>query len=259
MRSLAAILLALAITDGACAHDSYFLPRSFVSQGPSIDLPFTSAEAFPALEYGPKKERVASTSARGADRDVRLSVVGERRDALNLRLTARKSGLYVAAISLAPHPITLSPEKVEEYLAEIGADRDTREAYDALPAPRVWRELYTKYAKTLVCIGTCAGRRAARDPLGFALEFVVAEKPGCAGRAFQLLSKGRAAAGRSVSVATGKDRRLLRTDASGTICLPPGIAGPTLLSAVIIRINRGKPFTSDFATMTFDMAGWEAR
>jgi len=57
-------LAALAFVEPARAHDTYLLPAKFVAASP-VAISLTSAAKFPALEYGPKKARIAKTSVDG--------------------------------------------------------------------------------------------------------------------------------------------------------------------------------------------------
>jgi hypothetical protein len=239
----------------AQAHDTYMLPPKFVSASPVL-LPLTSVEKFPNIEYGPKKSRIAKTGVDGPDASAKISVASESKTALNLQLKARKPGTYVAAVALSPHDIDLSPDQVAHYFKEIDAPPDLRAAYEAMPEPRRWKETYTKYAKTVVCVDACATLDALARPLGHKLEFVaVAETLGDPRPKFRLLGGGAGLRGAAVGVFRRDGARtVLQTDERGDVALPAGLSGPVLLAAVVIAApaKKGGRFTSDFATLTFD-------
>ncbi|MDQ6624992.1 MAG: DUF4198 domain-containing protein [Verrucomicrobiota bacterium] len=66
MRPQQLVLLLLALTHAASAHDTWLMPDRFeIAPKQSVTLDLTSGMAFPALETGPKKERVASAHNAG--------------------------------------------------------------------------------------------------------------------------------------------------------------------------------------------------
>lgn len=240
----------------ASAHDTYILPKQFRSAEFSLDLPLTSAETFPALEFGPKRARISSMLVRGTSGSSDLTVVQEGAKALLLRLTAAREGFYAVGVAFSPHPIALTSAQVSEYFAEIGASDAIRQAYAALPAESIWKEVYTKYSKAFVCIRTCDGEASLSKPLGLDLEFVRAKQQSADGTiTFQLLRRGTPVTNQPVAVKDSvMPRRLVTTNAQGMIHLSGLADGPVLLSAVMIDTpaKPGAPFISAFATLTFD-------
>jgi hypothetical protein len=187
----------------------------------------------------------------GPDTAATLTVTDRTETALRFHLSVGKAGSYLASVVLAPRELELSPDKVAEYLAEIGAGDEIRQLYYAQPEPRQWRETYTKYAKTVVCSLACGNRSAMERPLRLPMEFVA--DAGGAGR-FTLLANGRPVARHPVAItAENGHRRLVMTDISGRIRIGRGDEGAVLLSTVMLRPrpNGGANFTSDFATLTF--------
>jgi hypothetical protein len=228
------------------------LPDQFVGDAP-VRLSLTSAQAFPVLEYGPKKERVAKLFVRGPDPNAAFTVENEGKKALRLIISAGQGGIYVVALELSPRYIELTPAKVNAYFSEIDAPAAIRAAYQELPGPRRWREIYTKHAKAVICVQVCQTTEVLERPSGLGFEFVLAEER--AGGEFRLLLNGRAVTNAAVNMhdRSGKHIRL-RTNGEGAIVLPVGTSGPTLLSAVLVETPRtkGGRFTSDFAALTFD-------
>src|SRR4029079_1199771 len=91
-----------------------------------------------------------------------------------------------------------------EYLAEIGAPPSVRQRYLAAPAPRRWRETYTKHAKTFVRVGEPGADRSWAESLGLAFELVpesdpTALRPGQE-LAVRLLRAGKPAAGMAIGL-----------------------------------------------------------
>ncbi len=253
----AAAAAALILAGSASAHDTYLLPENFTSPAP-VAISLTSAEKFPTLGYGIKKARVAKVRVDGPDAAASLKPLAETATALKLSLKAKKPGTYVASVELPAHDIDLTPDQVAEYFAEIDAPPSLRAAYDALPEPRHWKESYTKYAKTVVCVASCTPPVVLARPMGLKVEFVaVAESLGTDKPKFRLLNAGAPLRDAAVAVFRHDGARTVQhTDQDGAVALPPGLTGPVLLSAVIIAApkNAGARFTSDFATLTFDAA-----
>lgn len=248
--AMTAFALALLGSVAAVAHDTYIVPDAFAPASLDLKLSLTSAEDFPKLDYGPDAARVSALVVHGPDHAASLKIAGHTDKALQLGLSARVPGTYLALVVLAPRDIELTPPKVDEYLTEIGASDAIRTLYAAQPQPRRWLETYTKYAKTIVCLQTCAGHSVARQPLGAVLEFVEAPQ---GAHTFRLLYKGEPLAGQPVAVTDGHGSHLARTDAGGDLSIEAA-RGPVLLSTVRLMPRPGgkADFTSDFATLTFD-------
>jgi hypothetical protein len=247
--AFAALVLACAIAGSARAHDTFLWPARF-EQARVGDVPFalSSTAAFPQLETGPEADRVAAMTQG-------LSVVAHEERALRLMLANPRRGLNVAAIALHPRDIELQAAETAHYFEEIGVSDAARAAYQALAEPRVLRETYTKYAKTIFCVTACQGYALAIARVGHALEFVAfAERDGVTLRRFVLYANGGPAIEQAVAATTADGRRrTLRTNNMGIVDLPDDVRGPTLLSAVILRPPAAPDarFTSDFATLTF--------
>ena len=251
-----AFAIGVLLTGTAFAHDTVLLPEIFVGSSP-VALSLTSAEKFPALEYGPKASRISNTKIVGPDASARIKVVAESETALKLALNANRNGTYVVGVELAPHDIELSPDKVAEYFAEIDAPASLRAAYDALPQPRVWRETYTKHAKAVVCVARCESPEVLTRALGLRLEFtlLIPNDPRPGQPKAILWRDGKTLPRTAVAITRADGTRSLEhTDADGAIALPTDGKGPMLLSAVIVDAPEkpGEKFVSDFATLTLD-------
>jgi len=247
------VLAVLVIAREAAAHDTYLLPLKVAQRAPII-VQMTSAERFPAIEYGPKLARIARTLAVEPDRGATLTPMAESESAMRLSFRARRAGTYALALALQPHDIDLAPDKVAEYFAEIDAPMDVRAAYEALPEPRTWRETYTKYAKSFVCLRLCAGDALTRSS-GLELEFVLGAKRIGGQPTFVLLHHGEPLADQPLSLFDrGGNRTALRTDKDGAVAVSLPKTGGVLLSTVVVttQANADDRFVSAFATLTFD-------
>lgn len=249
-------LLALSWCAIAFGHDTYLLPERDWRGGTTMFVVLTSAETFPKLEFGPKRARVADTVVRGPDTNASLRVAREGAKALKLRLQTGRPGAYAVGLALGPRDIDLTPDKVALYLSEIDAPRAIRDAYAAQPEPRQWRETYEKFAKIFVCHKTCGRNEALSEPSGLAAEFVALKETLETERvSFRLLSAGAPVADQAVAIVNRKGRRVMvRTQPNGAFALPAGLAGPVLLSAVLLKApaSTNARYTSVFVSLTFD-------
>lgn len=250
--AFAAFVLSCALASPADAHETFLLPAHFAADpGEPRAISLASAETFPALDYGPHADRFASLEAAGGA----LSLGAWGPDAMRLSFAPSRQGLAVAAIALAPHDIDLDPEHVAAYFEELQAGPELVTAYEALPQPRVWRETYTKYAKTFFCVGPCGDGLAATRRFGHALEFVAIADHGRADlRRFRLLTHGRPAANIVTAIWREDGSHIFtHTDGDGVLALPADTHGVVMLATIIVRppSSPDARFTSDFATLTF--------
>lgn len=247
-RGVTAFLVASTLAASAQALDTFLWPPSFErAEAGAMLISLSSTAQFPRFEAGPQADRIASTSG--------LAVFDRTEEALRLALIAPQIGVNVASVTLAPQDVERRDAEAARYLDEIGASPAARTAFEAMPAPGVLRETYTRYAKTIFCVTNCLQLARAIAKSGHALEFVVfAGRDGVTFRRFVLYRQGVAAADQPVvAVTTDGQRRMLRTDAQGLLALPDDVRGPTLLSATILRPPEGAEgrFLSDVATLTF--------
>jgi uncharacterized GH25 family protein len=257
--ALAAILISAA---AARAHDTWLLPAKFrVAAGGKLELALTSGMAYPASETAIDPVRIERSGVRLGGETAALAIGEKGKDALALGGTAASAGIATLFVELHPRTLDLTPEEVEEYLAEIGAPPSVRERYMAAPAPRRWRETYTKHAKSFVRVGEPNADRSWADPLGLAFELVpesdpTALKPGQE-VTVRLLRAGRPAAGMAIGlVREGSPEGVLRTtDDAGHATFPLPQAGRWLLRATELRPVDGKEidWESDFTTLTFEV------
>jgi uncharacterized GH25 family protein len=261
-RALFWTILGLALSLPALAHDTWLLARSSaVAPGAAVTLDLTSGMAFPANETAIKPDRVARAAVRLAGETHELK--DRRAAAKSLQFAARltKPGVATLFVELAPKSIDLTPDQVEHYLDEIGASAELRRAWERMPRPRRWRELYSKHAKAYVRVGEPGYDRSWAEPAGMALEIVPEKDPTALRPGDELpvrvLRKGSPYASFALGlVGPGNTKGILKTtDGQGRATFPIGKSGRWLLRATDVRRST-KPeadWESDFATLTFEV------
>lgn len=251
----------------ALAHDTWLLPSSLrVPVGRAIMLDLTSGEAFPVDDFAIAPSRVVRADVRvgGATRPLATS----RRAPLALRYTWRpeRAGVAAFAVELAPRKLTLTPDKVAEYLDEIDATPALRAAWNSTPAPKRWREQYTKHAVTFVRVGEVCGDSSSGSasntswsaPLGLGLELVPERDPTALRVADTLPVRvlchgdplpGFAVGARPAGAATAT---FVTTDAAGRARVVLPKAGRWLIAGTDLRRSTrpGLDWESDFTTLT---------
>ena len=261
-RALFWTLLGLTLSFPALAHDTWLLARpSAVRPGIPVTLELTSGMAFPAPETAIKPERIAKAAVRLAGETADLKDRHAAAKALELTVWLSKPGVASLWVELAPKSIDLTADQVKEYLDEIGASAAVRRAWREMPAPRHWRELYSKHAKTYVRVGQPAGDRSWAEPVGMGLEIVPEKDPTALHPGEELpvrvLRNGAPFAAFPVGLVRQGDAHgvLKTTDGQGRATFAVGQAGRWLLRTTDLRRST-KPeadWESDFTTLTFEV------
>ena len=263
LRTWAALALALAFAGSARAHDTWCLPQKFAaSPGEVVRLELTSAMDFPAPESAIAAERLERAVLRlaGREEDLRPEGGGER--ALVLEASLHSAGVAVLGVQLHPRPISLTPDQVEEYLAEIGAPEAVHRAWKDLGA-REWREVYAKHAQSFVRVGEASADRAWSEPLGLGLEIVPEADPTrlIAGGSLpvRVLRHGAPLAGLRLSSLPegGGAEQVATTDADGRATLAFERSGRWLVRGTDLRRSQraDAEWESDFTTLTLAVGG----
>lgn len=261
--SLGAVLAgALALAGAARAHDTWFLPGAFATRpGEEVQAELTSGMDFPAPETTIAPERLARAVMRLGGREAKLEAAGPGERALVLKAALPSAGVATLGVQLHPRPITLTPEQVEEYLAEIGSSEDLRRAWKALGASE-WREIYTKHATSFVRVGEAAAGTEWALPLGLGLEIVPEADPTrlAAGMSLpvRVLRNGAPLAGFRLSFLPegGGAEKVATTDAGGRSNLTFDRPGRWLVRGVDLRRSERPEadWESDFTTLTLEIA-----
>ena len=265
-RTLHGLLLATAglvvLAATAAAHDTWLLPSSLrVNVGQKVTLHLTSGMAFPVDDFAINPGRIQRADVRLAGATTPLGARTRSDNATLYRWTPAKAGVAALAVELAPKVLTLEPKLITVYLDEIGATRETRAQWDAIPAPKQWRESYVKHAATFVRVGATADS-GWQAPLGLGFELQPLADPTAlapGGRLPVRVTRAAApVAGQPVTLRHEGDTTLtvLTSDASGRLSLSFPTAGRYLVAATQLRraTRANIEWESDFATLTLAVA-----
>ena len=244
------------------AHDTWLLPDRFkIAPTESVTVDLTSGMAFPALESGPKRERVESAKWRVAGRMIDVTDITAGPKALVFKAELPEPGVATFWVKLPPRSIELKPEEVKEYLDEITAPAGLRQQWAEMK-PQRWREMYAKHQKTFVRVGEPpSADRSWAEAVGAALE-IVPEKDPTAMRegddlSVQVLKNGAPFPEFALNaVAAGETKGETRkTDAAGRVVFRLNKAGRWLLRGTDVRRSTGPDtdWESDFTTLTLEV------
>ena len=182
------------------------------------------------------------------------------KQALRLSADPPSAGVAACGLSLGPRTLDLKPADVAHYLEEIGASSTVGPMWEALPAPRKWRETYVKHAKAFTRVGDGADH-SWREPIGLGLEIVPLADPTRLrpGQTLEvgLLKGGQPLAGLAVRAThQGKPAVFATTDADGRASFRLDAPGPWLLAATELRPSAARPgeWESDFTTLYLEVA-----
>lgn len=245
------------------AHDTWLLPASMrVPVGKPVMLSLTSGMAFPVDDFVIDAKRITRANVRLAGVTSDLVNPTPASKSLHFEWTPATSGVAVFAVELAPKVLTLAPDKIEEYFADINAQKELRAEWERIPKPRAWRESYTKHASSFVQVGEAANATSWRQPTGMGFEIVPETNPVTvtAGQLFKVrvMRNGKGVAGLQV----GRQREgetaveFTTTDAGGHASMKLARAGRWLVNVTDLR-RANRPdleWQSDFATLTIGVA-----
>lgn len=253
----ALILLAVAVLD---AHDTWLLPGTQrVAKGKQVDLHLTSGMTFAADDFAIDPARIARADVRLAGISKRIAGRAPKPGALYLPWTPEASGLATIAVSLKPRDLELTSDKVEEYFLDINADKELRGVWAKIPAPKKWRERYSKHATSYVCVEGGTGRDSSwASPRGLTLEIVPERDPTAlhAGDSLRVRVLLRGAPLAGLQLGELRDGATVPkfsvTDATGHATVRFPTAGWWLLHGTLLRrsTDATREWDSDFTTAT---------
>jgi uncharacterized GH25 family protein len=262
LRRAALALFLAASAAPAPAHDTWIGPPIGPARpGAAIRLDLTSGGAFPQLDFAPEASRVARAFVGLAGKTVSAKTPKRRKHGLEFSLPLTRPGIASVAVSLKPRDLELAPEKIHEYLEEIGALETAGATWAGQPEPKSWHETYSKHAKTFVRVGDPSGDDSWGLPAGLPLEIVPERDPTLLAAGDQLpvrvLKNGAPLPG--FVLAAGHDpknpRTLKTTDAGGRAAFVLDRPGPWLLSGTDLRWKSDTAtWESDFTTLTVRVA-----
>ena len=245
---IAASLGLTALASAASAHDFFLMPTQFISATGQSRIAATVSSEFPKTNAVVPSDRVDQLYASGAG-SPKLTVEGATPDALNLRLSAPRNGLVVAAMRTKPRDVDYAEDRIGIILEEYNIGPKAVAAVEKLARPRTLQVSSRRFAKTIVCAVKCSGRAVANRPLGVALEFVGI---GASAGHFRLLSGGRPLPDHPVDLVTQDGKRShIRTDVRGEVHLPRATRGTIMLFAAVMHLpTAGQRFTLDLSSLT---------
>ena len=265
MRASRVLFLSLLLSIANCfGHDTWMSPSSYAAEpGQKVTFQLTSGMEFPKLDAAIKPERIHQARFRLGSEERELEKFQAGAHALQTEHSFPKPGVATLWMQLKPKEIELTDDDVAHYLDEIRAPAEVQRAWAAQKGREKWKELYTKCAKTILIIGSPSAERSWADPVGLALEVLPLADPTAlrVGQetSFKLLRKGKPLAGIALALHVENDAgpRYATSDAEGVVRFPLEKAGPTMLATVYLRppAGAGKPWESEFSTLTFDVKG----
>lgn len=256
--SLASILLAL-MSGIASAHDTWLLSdQSEVAPNARVTFELTSGMKFPALEVGPKPDRIARAGYRvgGESGELKEFRAGEK--ALGLTTSFAKEGVATVWLQALPKVLELTDEQVAEYLEEIRAPEDVRSVWERHKPGEKWKEEYVKCAKTCIAVGHAEGDNSWSEPVGLMLEILPTTNPTTlkAGEkaTFRLLRNSQPLPECAIAlVAAGTDERVYETtDAQGNATFALSKPGKFLLASTLLTPGKEGAWQSVFSTFTLE-------
>lgn len=258
---LVSLLLLLAASAGASAHDLWLVPPEKAEAGKTATVTAYSGSKFPRGDHAPDPARFKRRLLVNPDGTEGVLTAAGTKDQSGL-LTAEpaRPGIYIAAVETKPKLITLKAEVFNHYLVSDGLAHVYRLRYKEGSLDQPGRERYSKSPKVIFQVGT----GGAGDPcriLGLPLEIVplrnpLALKVGDTLRVRVLFQKKPLAGANLGWDAPGQGDEPLgttRTDASGEALIP--IAQTGLMTIRLTHMTRPKArdyeWESFWTTLTF--------
>ena len=252
---------ALLQAGAATGHDTWILPgKSAVPPNTSVTLDLTSGMSFPAVEVAVKPDRLDRTGLRLAGTTSPLASTRLADKSLQVTAALPQTGIATLWVESKPRAIELKPDKVSEYLDEIGANETIRREWRE-SGRGTFRERYTKHAKTFIRVGEPQQDRSWGEPVGMRLEIVPEKDPttlSIGGEvSFRVLREGRPLAGFALAaIAAGEKRPTMRkTDDQGRASFQLDRKGWWLLKGTELGRSAGPEadWESRFTTLTFEV------
>ncbi len=258
LRRLAPSAFLSLLSASLLAHETWLAPnQGYVAPGMPVRIDMTSGGSFPILETAIAPDRLAAFGVRLGGEILKPTFgAGTRSLRFNLTPPKEKQGFATAFVSLKPRRLTLTPEKVAEYLDEIGQTAAYLDKWKGRPEPRTWREEYSKHAKAFFRVGK-ASDDSWKNPTGMGLEIVPLSDPTRASStdafAVQALRGGQPLKGFTLVALVGPKtpRAFAVTDAEGKTAFKLDRPGRWLIEGTDLResAKAGLDFESDFTTM----------
>ena len=241
---------ALTVASAAAAHDFFLMPQKFrAPSSGAVKMQATVGSSFPTPEIAVTTDRLERVHAFGPGNPL-VWIAGAGAKALNLEVIGARAGLVAVGATSRPRDVEYGEDRIPVILEEYRVLPEAAAAVEALPRPRTWKVSSRRFAKTVVCVESCADRSAAERSFGAHLEFIGRRS---SNDHFQLLARGKPLANYPVDL-VGSDgkRRHLTTDARGEVHLPADARGALMLFAAKLEPPAGQErFTLDLTSLTF--------
>jgi hypothetical protein len=260
------LLLAVFLFDvlPLAAHDLYLIPQKFqVKSGESILISAHVGDAFPSGDSSLDPRRIVEARVMGGANLRDWQILGRASHGF---ATFSQPGSNIVTVSTAPKFLELEAPKFESYLKEEGLDAIIAWRKQNGEAMKPGRELYSKFAKSLVI--TDQSGKGFDAKAGFPIEFVLEQDPSRLAPGAELSAivywKGKPASGLQVEVASTPDRRtpgkpatVGSTDANGRIRVKLDKAGLYRLHTLAMERHENPAeadWKSVWATFTFEVS-----
>lgn len=238
------------VASGASAHDFYLMPQEFRNTSVGlVTIHATVGSSFPDRTNTIEADRVERLIAFGAG-SPKLEIAGSTPTALELKVAAARPGMLVAAVATKARDVDYAEDRISLILKEYRVSPAAAAAVAKLPRPRSWMVSSRRYAKTFLCVRTCANHAVSERATGASLEFV---GQSASLEHFRLLAQGKPLAHYPVDlVGQNGKRQHLTSDRKGEVHLPPGARGTMMLFAAKLEPPTGaERFTLDLTSLTF--------
>lgn len=244
------VLISLLLASTASAHDFFLLPQSFApGLGEPVTIQATVSAEFPGAGTVVDIGRMRTQDVVAGGRRAPLIVVGTGPDA-RLSFTSSEPGDAVVAVDIPPRDVEYAADRIDLILGEYDIVGDVAAAVRALPKSEPLKVQSSRFAKAVLCAGTCGDWGDLRTATGLDLEFVLTDPKAMR---FALLVSGKPAPNHAVAF-VGEDGKRVRlmTDGRGTVALPNQAAGPSMLFAALMTppAKTGDRFDLKLTTLT---------
>lgn len=172
------VIVSLALSTGLILGHNLWVIASGKERlpGESLRLEINTSDLFPLSESAVAPERIESFTLMTADGEAPVTAFKAEGASLVAEIAAPHGGMLLAALTLHPRLITLEAEKFLHYLQEEEAEAVIAAREQSGQCDRPGREVYAKYAKTIVQTGQQGGDAFNRIA-GQRLEIVPEKNP----------------------------------------------------------------------------------
>lgn len=246
------------------AHDLYLMPERFqVEAGRELLIRLENGDEFPEGSAPVKRERIrqARLISRVGEVDFHEIVVGDRRTTARVRIPG--AGTAILVVETKANFIELDPATFRSYLEHENLNEVLEWRERNGESDRPGRELYSKYAKSLIHGGQPDAFH--REPAGLTIEIIPESdpyklRPGDS-LPVRLLFRGAPAKNVAIEAAwleQGSARIVTagRTDSEGRLHVPIRATGPHRLHTIVMErcLDRSRAdWESFWASLTFEV------